>query len=141
VIIEHGQRKEEILCCACGWELSWGEYFKTIQHVQLSGAEPVLETFRAFVNTFPKMRTPREKMLAIDRLIHRFHWSYKTDAPTRPVAVNLIEGSLNKVVEFLDQLTYGDKSTSGTMENYAEWDENINVNRTWYRSRRKEKKT
>ena len=80
-------------------------------------------------------------MLSIDRLIHRFHWSYKTNAPTRPVAVNLIEGRLNKVVEFLDELTYSDKSTPGTMENYAEWDENINVNRNWYRSRRKEKKT
>jgi len=130
-------RKEELLRCNCGWELTWAQYFKTIQHVQLSGAEPVLEQFRIFVSAFPKGRTARDKMLAIDRLIHGFHWYYKTNAPTRPVAVNLIEGRLSDVVAFLDRLTYGDKSTSGTRENYAKWDANIEVNRDWYRSRGK----
>ena len=103
---------------------SWlgGPYFKTIQHVQLSGAEPVLEQFRAFISTFSTARTPRAKMLAIDGLIHGFHWYYrKTHRPTRPVAINLIEGRLREVIDFLDRLTYGDKSTPGTRENYAEW--------------------
>ena len=79
---------------------------------------------------------PQEKMLAIDRLIHGFHWFYKENSPTRPVAVNLIEGRLSEVVAFLDRLTYSDKGTPGTRENYAQWDENIEVNRDWYRSRR-----
>jgi len=137
-VVAHACRKEEILRCECGWELAWGEYFKTIQHVQLSGAEPVLEQFRAFVRAFPTARTPREKLLAIDRLIHGFHWYYKTNGPTRAVAVNLIEGRLNEVVTFLDRLTYSDRSTPCTRENYAQWDRNIEVNRDWYHSRRKE---
>jgi len=134
-IIEHTCRKEELLRCACGWELTWGEYFKTIQHRQLSGAEPVLEQFRAFVEAFPSARTPQEKVLLIDRLIHGFHWYYKTKGPTRPVAVNLIEGRMSEVVAFLDSLTYGEKSTPGTMENREEWNRNIEVNREWYSSR------
>ena len=136
-VVAHSRRKEEILRWVCGWELTWGEYFKTIQHVQLSGAEPVLEQFRTFVNTFSAARTPQEKTLAIDRLIHGFHWYYKTNGPTRPVAINLIEGRLSEVVAFLDRLTYSDKSTPGTKQTYSQWDENIEVNRDWYRSRKK----
>jgi len=129
-------RREEMLRCPCGWTLPWADYFKTIQHKQLSGAEPVLEQFRDFVNAFPSARTPQEKMLLIDRLIHGFHWYLKTGGPTRPVAVNLIEGRLSDVVAFLDRLTYGAKSTPGMRKTYAEWDRNIDVNKSWYRSRR-----
>jgi hypothetical protein len=128
--------REEMLRCSCGWALSWADYFKTIQHKQLSGAEPVLDQFQDFVNAFPSARTPQEKMLLIDRLIHGFHWYYKAGGPTRPVAVNLIEGRLSDVVAFLDRLSYGDDSTPGMRETYAEWDKNIDANRGWYRSRR-----
>jgi hypothetical protein len=129
-------RREETLRCGCGWTLPWADYFKTIQHKQLSGAEPVLKQFREYVDAFPKAGTPREKMLLIDRLIHGFHTYYKTGGPTRPVAVNLIEGRLSDVVAFLDRLSYGDKSTPGMRETYAQWDIKIDVNRDWYRSRR-----
>ena len=134
-IVSHGGRKEELLRCSCGWELPWAEYFKTIQHKQLSGAEPVLDQFRAFVREFPLARTLQEKVLLIDRLIHGFHWYYKTESPTRPVAVNLIEGTMGEVVAFLDSLTYGESSTAGTAANYAQWDRNIEANRDWYSSR------
>lgn len=130
-VVEHAGHREEVLRCACGWQLTWGEYFKTIQHVQLSGAEPVLRQFRTFAGAYPVARTPQEKMLAIDRLIHGFHWYYKTGDPTRPVAVNLIEGRLNDVITFLERLTYSDKSTPGTRETYAQWDKHVAAN-PWF---------
>jgi hypothetical protein len=129
-------QRDDVLHCLCGWTLPWNDYFKTIQHKQLSGAEPVLDQFSDFVRAFPAARTPQEKMQRIDRLIHGFHLYLKTDRPTRPVAVNLIEGRLNDVVAFLDRLSRGDKSTPGTRETYAAWDKNIDANRNWYRSRR-----
>ncbi len=132
-------QREEVLRCPCGWELPWADYFKTIQHKQLSGAEPVLKQFRDFVNAFPLAKTPREKVLLIDRLIHGFHWYYKTGGPTRPVVVNLIEGTLNEVVAFLDSLSYSKKSTPGTREALAGWDKNMEANRDWYPDRRKKK--
>jgi len=64
-------------------------------------------------------------MLAIDRVIHGFHYSHKTAMPSRPVAVNLIEGPLRKVVAFLDQLTYSDKCSPGTKALYLQWRNNI----------------
>ncbi|KKM86778.1 hypothetical protein LCGC14_1275560 [marine sediment metagenome] len=135
--VRHTAGREEVLRCPCGWELPWAEYFRSIQHTQLSGAEPVLEQFRDFVNAFPAARTAREKVLLIDRLIHGFHWYYKTArGPTRPVAINLIQGRLGDVVAFLEALSYGPKSTPGTKDNLAEWDKNIDANRNWYPSRR-----
>jgi hypothetical protein len=136
-IVAHAGRKEDLLHCDCGWELTWGEYFATIQHKQLSGAEPVVEQFRRFIAAFPAARTPQERTILIDRLIHGFHWYYKTNGPTRPVAINLIEGRLSDVVAFLDQLSRGENSTPGVSENCLEWDKNIEANRDWYRTRRK----
>ena len=143
-VVEHSCRKDEILHCHCGWELTWEEYFSTIKHAQLSGAEPVLSLFRSFVRKFPKARKPRDKMLLIDRLIHGFHGYYRKTSydedpdgkPMRPVAINLIEGRLSQVVAFLDLLTYGEDSTEGLRENYSQWNEKIEENRDWYSSRR-----
>lgn len=136
-IVLHTGRKEELLHCNCGWELTWAEYSKTLQDKQLSGAEPVLKQFRDFVRAFPAARTPQEKTILIDRLIHGFHWYYKTHHPTRPVAVNLIEGRMGQVVAFLETLSRGEKSSAGIAENYAQWEKNIEANREWYPSRRK----
>ncbi|MBM3496408.1 MAG: hypothetical protein FJX72_19120 [Armatimonadetes bacterium] len=126
-------RRDVVLRCRCGWELPWKDYFETIQHKQLSGAEPVIEQFRHFVNTFPASRTLRERVLLIDRLLHGFHWFLRTDRPTRPVAVNLIEGNLREVVQFLDQLSAGQAATDGLAEARAEWERNIAMNADWYK--------
>ena len=132
-VAEHTARKEESLHCpSCGWELSWGEYFHTIQHRQLSGAEPAIELFLDYVRKFPLARNPREKVFLIDRLIHGFHWYAKTGKPTRPVAVNLIQGRLQEVIAFLDSLNYGERNTPGVQEQRAEWKINIETARGWY---------
>jgi hypothetical protein len=134
-IVQHAGRKDEELQCPCGWRLPWSAYFKTIQHKQLSGAEPVLALFRTFVQAYPATRDLRARMLLIDQLIHGFHW-YLDTGPTRPVAVNLIEGRLGEVVAFLEALSYGERGTPGLQESRVEWDKNIDVNRHWYPTRR-----
>lgn len=135
-IVHHGVDKAEWLRCACGWELTWGDYFRTIQRRQLSGAEPVLRLFRDFIDRFPSARSPRARMLLIDHLLHGFHWYYKDNSPTRPVAVNLIEGRLADVIAFLDALTYGAGSTPGLRDEKARWDVNIQPALGWGRAGR-----
>ena len=134
IVLRKGH-KEELLRCDCGWELSWDAYFKTIQHKQLSGAEPVIGLFRDFVDRFPAAGSVREKVFLIDQLIHGFHWYYKTNGPTRPVAINLIQGRLKQMITFLDGLTYSEQSTPGTLETKAEWDQNIETARGWYQKK------
>jgi hypothetical protein len=130
LVMHNCDKAEKLKCEACGWELTWGAYFGTIQRKQLSGAGPVIELFQDYVQGFLKGQSYQEKMYQIDRLIHGFHWHQKHGA-TRPVAVNLIEGRLADVVEFLDRLSYGQESTSGIQENRAEWMENSEYVRSW----------
>jgi hypothetical protein len=44
-------------------------------------------------------------MVCIDQLIHSFHLSLRTGKASRSFANNLIEGSHEQVVEFLDRLS------------------------------------
>jgi hypothetical protein len=130
VILHDGGHSKEakrrlLRCERCGWQITWGEYFHTIHKKQLCG--PDLEsTFRRFVAKFPRARSPRKKMLLIDQLIHGFHYAAET-GPRRPAAVNLIEGRLREVIDFLNDLTYGEGSTPRTRETAASWREDVNT--------------
>ena len=124
--------KQRLLKCGdCGWEISWGEYFSTIHKKQLSGGD-LVSLFRNFVARFPCARSPREKMLLIDRLIHGFHYNLES-GPRRPSGVNLIEGSMREVIAFLNQLTYGEDSTPEARQTAATWRQNMNAAlRSWH---------
>lgn len=72
IVQRKGWDKEEVVRCpACAWEVSWGDYFRTIQHKQLhaGGAGPV---FEESVRRLPAAKGPRERIL-IDWLIHQCH--------------------------------------------------------------------
>jgi hypothetical protein len=125
VIFHSGNRDEVMHCPNCGWEMTWGEYFATIQHIQLSGAEAVVKLFREYVRDFPVAQNYQQKMLLIDKLIHGFHIYFKDGSTTRTTAVNLIQGNYHEVVDFLDQLTYGSASTQGIYANYQDWRQKI----------------
>ena len=119
-----GDARDEVLTCpACGWQITWGEYAKSFKRRQLhiGGAGPF---FREYVRRYPAARTPQQKMLAIDRLIHQFHYSLRSepDQPTRSVGPNLIQGKLGDVLLFLDELTYGPGSTEGLAAMRREWE-------------------
>jgi hypothetical protein len=121
--------EEEILHCAgCGWQASWAAYHRSWQHRQLWGGNAV-EAFEAYVRGLPAARAPREKMLLIDQLIHAYHHDLKRESYNRPAAANLIEGSLQQVIEFLDRLTYGVAGTPGLEQSQTEWREKLTASR------------
>lgn len=132
-VSHQGNPEERLTCEKCGWELTWGEYFGTIQKKQLSGAEPVIRLFEEYVREFPVAKSYQARMVQIDRLIHGFHWHQKYGA-TRPVAVNLIDGRLSDVMEFLDNLSYGKESSPGLQERFEEWKERSKYVRSWARN-------
>lgn len=114
-----------LLCAKCGWQMLWGEYHKSFQGQQLRGQnfEPELNHF---LQHFPKARTPSDKMVLIDRLIHAVH-----KGTAKPAAVNLLSGSAGQLAVFLDGLAYGEGSTSGVKQTKAEWDARIRSSRYW----------
>jgi hypothetical protein len=111
-------------CSACGWELSWEAYRATFRHQELGGGG-ANDIFEAFISEWEGAQSARDQMVAIDQLLHRWHWETKQERPSfglgRPTAANLIEGSRKQVIDFLDGLTYGDASTAGLKDTQAAW--------------------
>lgn len=71
---------------------------------------------------FPETKDPRQRMILIDRLLHAFHWGLRQqEVPHRSTANNLIEGSHDAVVRFLDQLSYGEASTPELWATHRAW--------------------
>jgi hypothetical protein len=114
--------RDQLVCCErCGWRVRWRDYLKTYQHRHLVGGGAV-PFHQDFLEQFERARTPREKLLAIDRLLHAFHWEL-VRAPARAAARELIHArSYKELLAFLDALTYGEGSTPGLREGKAAWD-------------------
>lgn len=120
-----------IVCAGCGWSVSWRDYMATYQHKHLVGGGAI-EFHRAFVERYPEARTPRERLLEIDRLIHAFHWELKS-APGRSAARELIYArNTTELLTFLDRLTYGGGSTPELRAGKAEWDRKLDSS-GWHR--------
>lgn len=106
LIPRRGNRETPLRCGECGWSMTWRAYHRTFQRRQLNPGGAV-SYFQSFATDYHRARDPVAKMLAIDRLIHEFHYSNRKhpDQPTRPAGVNLIVGDLEEVVRFLDELS------------------------------------
>ena len=109
---------ETVACAKCGWHILWATYHQSYRSKQLFGANAV-GIFETYYKAFPRAQTAQEKMLLIDQLIHAFHIGLKEIG--RPVAANLIEGSLKDVIRFLDKLTSGDASAAGIGDSRTVW--------------------
>jgi len=127
--------KEDPLVCSCGWSTTWGAYHKSYQHKQLHGGQ-AYPMFRSFIDRWPQARTPRDRMLAIDAIIHACHGEFE-GAPGRPAACNLIEGTVADLVRLLDDLAYGSQSTDGIAEARQRWIQGVESSRwlRWLRDR------
>lgn len=88
----------------CGWQTTYGVYQASKRHRDLNVAN-ALPAFESFAEQYPQLRSAKDKMRLIDRLIHEFHWDAKQKVPNRSVGNNLIEGSHQAVVFFLDELS------------------------------------
>lgn len=120
-VIPHRWRKDELMTCAqCGWQATWGDYFKTYQDKQLHGGGAVF-AFRSYIENYPRAQNARERVLLIDQLLHAFHHEL-TQLYSRPAACNLITGKLAEVVAFLDTLTYGEHSAPAAKQEYENWE-------------------
>jgi hypothetical protein len=77
--------------------------------------------FVAFLDAWPQQRTYRDKLLAIDRLIHALHVDAKHGF-ARPGAVNLIECTMREALALMNELAYGVASTPGVEHTRAAFD-------------------
>ncbi len=127
VILLGSYPKGIIHCPACGWECSARAYLDTMENQQLVGGPEVVALFQYYVDEFPKAQEPTQKMLLIDGLIHGFHHFLTSGRTRRPVGINLIDGHLEFVIDFLDHLSYGPGSTPGVQDTFQAWREKIHA--------------
>jgi hypothetical protein len=131
IISHRGDRNALLQCGQCAWRVRWGDYFKTYQDKHLHGGG-ALPAFQSYIDEFTRARTPQERMLAIDRLIHVFHCELVRD-PVRSVGVNLIYGkNTREVTEFLNTLTYGEATTPELKETKAAWDRKLEISQRYH---------
>lgn len=105
-------------CSRCSWSCTWDEFRRTPSgaHLWPGRMEPFI---REFANRYPTAKTPRDKAIIIDTLIHHFHG--EMDEQSKPGAYNLIEGELIDIVAFLDEISYGEKMPADIEERRAAW--------------------
>jgi hypothetical protein len=105
-----GEGDDRVLTCrSCGWSSDYVTFNKSWQHMELMSLG-VRDFLEEFVREWDRARSPKAKMLAIDRVIHKWHWENvlaERGAVGRPGGVNLIEGNRKQVLAFLDQLSAG----------------------------------
>ena len=101
---EKWSRQLPIVCPTCSWTATYGQYRDSWRHQDLHGGNAVY-AFQEYADQYPQARSPRQRMLLIDRLIHAFHWSLKRSRAHGPAAVQLLAGNRDAVIAFLDQLT------------------------------------
>jgi len=120
-LFHHRERDpEEVLACTCGqWQMTWDDFHRSYRNKHL-GSAGLVTFFREFAERYPRAKTYGEKIVLIDTLLHRYHWELEGE-PGGPGAVNLIGGTRNEIIAFLNQLTYGDQGTPGLSETRRNW--------------------
>lgn len=133
-IIRHTRNKHErIACPACGWQTVWVYYAKTFEGQGLLGGGSIIFV-RAYIESYALAQSPRERFLLIDRLIHAFHWEMHAQIGiSRPVACDLIAGGFETVIEFLDTLTYGERTAPEVQQEHAAWEQKVARSGEWFR--------
>ncbi len=126
---------QPLQCTVCGCSFLWKDYQKSFKRNQLNagGAVPA---FEAYVREYPRAKQTQEKFGLIDRLIHEFHYSNKQlpDLPTRSVGPNLLNGRLEDIVVFLDELSNGVASHK-TETNKKWYERSRQWSAAWYEGR------
>jgi hypothetical protein len=120
---------ELVKCPVCGWQVRWRVY---LNEAEKSGGNlhvgNARVAFERFAQTYPHCKTAREKILAIDLLIHEFHWNLVKESqdgpvsePHKPAGLNLLQGSTQQIIEFLNELTYGANTPPELLANREWW--------------------
>jgi hypothetical protein len=117
-----GDKAEVLACDRCAWQITWRDYHHSLSGKSLHacGCE---DLFVSFVREWPAARSPQQKMLSIDNLIHAFHvWDEGFGEELgAPVGRNVIAATGSAVTALINELAYGTRSTAGLQETRQLW--------------------
>jgi len=64
------------------------------------------KVFDEYIQNWIRAQGYNSKMILIDKLLHEFHLSLVSGVIHRPVAMNFIDGSREKVEKIINELAY-----------------------------------
>ena len=123
---ETKESTEWLRCPICSWQIQWRVYVREAKKTrgQLTAGRAG-SAFEEYASNYPRCRSARDKMLAIDRLIHQFHRAMRGEGKEpqaeRTACVNLLEGSTTQILDLLDGLAYDKNTTSGLLATRYWW--------------------
>lgn len=103
-------RNNILKCEKCGWSVTCGEFYASYTGKSMLPGS-MIAVFESYLERFPKAKTPSEKLLLIDWLIHQFH--VMQGVARMPVGQNVIQGNTDQVRELIESLASGPGSTQG----------------------------
>jgi hypothetical protein len=119
------QPAEILKCPLCSWQVRWRVYVKEAEATGNIHAGHAQLAFERYTQTYPRCQTAKEKIVAIDELIHEFHWLIMEDGKSpeaaKPAGVNLLQGSSKQVLAMLNELTYGKDTPTEMLETRELW--------------------
>jgi len=125
ILMRKSMKPAELLkCLACGWQIRWRVYVKEAERVGNLYAGHARAAFERYAKSYPNCPTARERIVAIDQLIHEFHWitlvENKPPKAAKSAGMNLLQGTATQVLELLNELTYGKDALPELLE-MKEW--------------------
>jgi len=88
--------------CSCGYQYSYREYRRSYHSNNMpSGA--AAKVFDKFLSDWPRVKTYKAELILIERLLHEFHLSLISGTVHRPVAMNFINGSRQKIEKIITE--------------------------------------
>jgi hypothetical protein len=119
------QPAELLKCPVCAWQVRWRVYVKEAESTGNIHAGHAQQAFERYLQTYPRCQKAKEKIVAIDQLIHEFHWLILEDGKlpeaAKPAGVNLLQGSSTQVLDMLNELTYGKDAPPEMLEIRELW--------------------
>lgn len=89
--------------CRCGYQYSYREYRRNYRKNNMpSGA--AAKVFDEYIQNWIRVQGYNSKMILINKLLHEFHLSLVSGAIHRPVAMNFIDGTREKVTSIINEL-------------------------------------
>jgi len=119
--VEHSTDNSIKMCCSCGFSMSWRDYTKSYKNKGLKGSG-ALPVFERYLQQYAAARQYTDKILAIDSMIHAFHFELQgNNRLCRPAATCVIHSFEAEILRILNALAYSQDSSAGLAEGYASY--------------------
>ena len=97
--------REDFRECTCGFQYSYREYRRSYRRNNMPSGSAA-KVFNEYIQNWEHTKDYSSKLILIDQLIHEFHLSLISGAPHRPVAMNFMDGTREKVEKIINELAY-----------------------------------